>query len=183
MKNLIVILILTVSYSCCKPKSEENPESDYALPATLLDYNSDGSPDIILDIINIGTEDVPQSSGLNIYTVLSADSNLTFWAKSVDLDDYLYEENKVIDLATPTNFSYTYFNFKLCSRKICRGNYCSEWKEDSEFNKNKIIVFQNKKSSTTKYGWIKLDFNILTKKLIIVDYYETTLSTITTGKK
>ncbi|TAF65728.1 MAG: hypothetical protein EAZ55_08160 [Cytophagales bacterium] len=170
--------------SCSKDVAVENPVKDLELyQTTKLDFNNDGNPDLKLEILNFGTADIPQSAGSNSFYVSSVDSNLTFLSKTVHLDEYWFEENKVLKIDTFNTFSSKYFYAKLYSRNIRDGNYNTDWKIDSEFSNSKIIVFRNKNTTNTKYGWIKLDFNISTKTLNIVDYYETTLTTITTGKK
>jgi hypothetical protein len=184
MKNLLAIAFLLTVLSCSKDKVEETPTTDYELyKQTKLDFNNDGTVDLNVSIRNFGTADVPQSSGANYFTVSSADSNLTFLSKSVNLDDYLYEENETISINASSYLSFKYFYSTLYRRTIQKGKYFSDWMIDQKYSTKKIIVFQNNKGQTTKYGWIKLNFNISTKKMTIDDYFETSTSSFKTGKK
>lgn len=184
MKNLFLLFTLIITFGCSKNKEPESPTKDETLYKKVkIDYNNDGKPDLNLEIGNSGTQDIPQSSGSNIFFISSADSNLSFLSKSINLDNYWFEDNKVITIDSTSNFSFVYFYSFLYRRNIAKGNYISDWIIDTEFSSKKNIIFRYNSTHDTKFGWIKLDFNIYTKKIIIVDYYETTLKSFVSGKK
>jgi hypothetical protein len=162
---------------------EETPVNDMNIyKPTKLDFNNDGIDDLILTISNGGTADVPQSSGSNVFLISSADTNLTFLAKTKYRDDYWFEENETADFNT--NFlSFAEFFAPLYARLIKNGRYDSNWTIDDNFSTKKYLVFLNKKNSTIKYGWLKIDFNVSSKKLEVIDNFETTKRTFTVGKK
>ena len=183
MKYLFILILFFASHSCNKDHLEETPVNDMNIyKPTKLDFNNDGIDDLILTISNGGTADVPQSSGSNVFLISSADTNLTFLAKTKYRDDYWFLENETIDFNT--NFlSYSEFFASLYARLIKNGKYSSNWTIDDDFSTKKYLVFQNKKNSNTKYGWLKIEFNISSKNLEVIDYFETTTRTFTAGKK
>lgn len=183
MKHLFILLLLFASLSCKKDQVEETPVNDINIyKPTKLDFNNDGMSDIILSIFNNRIVNSQQSTGINVFHITSADTNLIFLAKTKYRNDYWFAENETVDFNT--NFlSFAEFFAPLYTRLIKNEKYDSNWTIDDNFSTKKYLVFLNKKTSTIKYGWIKVDFNISSKKLSVIDYFETTTRTFIAGKK
>jgi hypothetical protein len=184
MKILLAIGIFFSLLGCTKDQVLENESNEIIKYQDVAsDFNNDGISDILLKMVNIGTADVPQSSGTNIFTISSLDSNLSFLSKTINLDNYWYKENESIIANASSFFSFKYFYAFLYRRNIENGKYISSWTIDENYSNNKYLVFKYNKNQTLKYGWIKINFNISTKQLTIEDYYETTNNIFVVGKK
>ena len=184
MKILLAIGIFFSLLGCTKDQVLENESNEIIKYQDVAsDFNNDGISDVLLKMVNIGTADVPQSSGTNIFTISSLDSNLSFLSKTINLDNYWYKENESIIANASSFFSFKYFYDNLYSRNIGNGKYVSSWTIDENYSNNKYLVFKYYKNQTLKYGWIKINFNISTKQLTIEDYYETTNNIFIVGKK
>lgn len=184
MKILLAICIFFSLLGCKKDQTTVNESTEIInYKDVAVDFDNDGISDILLKMVNIGTLDVPQSSGTNIFTISSLDSNLSFLSKTTNLDNYWFKENESIIANSSSFFSFKYFYAFLYSRNIEYGKYVSNWTINENYSNNKYLVFKYNKNQNLKYGWIKINFNISTKQMNIEDYYETTNNVFVVGKK
>ncbi len=182
------IMIVFILFSCQKNDINVNTNTNnnndtlviYAYGPVSIDLNNDNITDFIIEYMNYGTDDIPQSSSSIIGTIRPENNNKMLYKAG-----YLFLEKG--DTITVTKQSdLQWFGYPASIVKITwniNNGWDSTWTVVSKKEAPYYLAFILNYNQIDYLGWMELSISSFNGKIVINDYFYKESETIIVGNK
>jgi len=173
MKKTVALLIIGLTlFSCEKDEITDSCKKDEItdsrkIISESIDLNSDNKPDFKIIFFELATTDIPSSAGETFRKITPIDGNSILYGGN---DGYLFlQEGDVIKKEASGNYKWFSYGANLISKKRKGQIYDEFWTVLSGSNANYYLGIKIKEGENEKIGWVKLDFDILTGEIYLLN--------------